>query len=132
MNTFSTYVRLRRCDSTASIVFGVPYVLGLSIVSGADFENNSYWLVVPVLGPWIAMGTRESSCDPDYDYDCSDDSAMRTAYVLDGLTQATGAALFIAGIATKRKRLVRQDVAGISFAPARVGTGYGVGAWGRF
>ena len=119
---------------SGAIVFGIPYVLGLSIASGADFDNQSAWLAVPVLGPWITLGAREHDCtvDPD-DSTCDVDNAgMRTLYVLDGLIQATGAALFIAGMASSRKRLVRQDVAQITVTPAKIGSGYGLGAFGRF
>jgi hypothetical protein len=56
---------------------------------------------------------------------------MRTVLVFDGLMQATGAVLFIWGVSSKKKSYVRDDIA-LSLRPARVGSGYGVGAVGTF
>lgn len=116
-----------------AIVFGIPYALGLSIAAGADFDNQSGYLAIPVAGPWITMAARDE-CDDDpndYDIDCAGDSTLRTFLVLDGLMQATGAALFIWGVTSKTHRYVRNDV-GLRLSPARVGKGYGFAAVGWF
>jgi hypothetical protein len=57
---------------------------------------------------------------------------VRTYLVLDGLMQTSGAAMFIVGMAVRRKRLLRQDVADLTITPMPVGSGYGLGAFGRF
>jgi len=112
------------------IVLAVPYALGFSVASALNFEDSTAWLVVPVVGPWITLATREDVCDPDSTY-CDDDRAIRTLLVLDGLVQGTGAALLLWGMTSKTKRLVRQDAA-LQIGPRRVGTGYGIGAAARF
>lgn len=123
--------RVRRGPIIAgSIVFGVPYVLGLLAASADDFPNQSGWLVVPVAGPWVTLVSRDDTCHDDfggdddvsYHYDCTD--GVDTLLVLDGLMQATGAALFIWGVSSSKKVLVRDDVAW-RLTPARVGSGYG-------
>jgi hypothetical protein len=119
------------------IVFGVPYLLGLTIASGTGYPNASGWLVAPVIGPWITLGAREDACGSDpVDYSdtlCeSENNLVRTWLVLDGILQAGGVAMFIAGMVSRRKRLLRQDVAQVTVAPTMVGTGYGLGAFGTF
>ncbi len=121
--------RVRRGPIIAgSIVFGVPYVLGLLAASADDFPNQSGWLAVPVVGPWVTLVSREDTCDGasyddgDYGYDCTD--GVQTLLVLDALMQTTGAALFIWGVSSTKKVLVRDDAAW-SLTPARVGSGYG-------
>lgn len=122
--------RVRRGPIIAgSIVFGVPYVLGLLAASADDFPNQSGWLAVPVVGPWVTLVSREETCTNGYDddsdyynYDCTD--GVQTLLVLDALMQTTGAALFIWGVSSTKKVLVRDDVA-LTLTPARVGSGYG-------
>lgn len=118
------------------IVWSVPYVTGFSVVAGEGFPNKTGFLVLPVLGPWITLAARHKTC-PDVtasdfiSVHCSDDDEARSLLVFDGLSQATGAALLIAGLASTTKRLVRNE-ARVFVAPARVGSGYGLSALGRF
>jgi hypothetical protein len=120
-----------------SVTTGAMWILGVSIASGGGFANGSGWLVLPVLGPWVAMGVRRSSCAGrsnlvDTATCTADDSLLRTVYVMDGLVQAAGAAMFIAGLAATRTELVRTDMAKVTVTPMPVGSGYGLGAFGRF
>jgi hypothetical protein len=112
------------------IVLAVPYAIGFSVASALDFQDTTAWLLVPVVGPWLTLATREDVCDPGATY-CDDDRAIRTLLVLDGLVQGTGAALLVWGMTSTTKRLVRQDMA-LQIGPRRVGTGYGIGAVARF
>jgi hypothetical protein len=112
------------------IVLAVPYAIGFSVASALDFQDTTAWLVVPVLGPWITLATREDVCDPGSTF-CDDDRAIRTLLVFDGLVQGTGAVLLFWGMTSKTKRLVRQDVT-LQVGPRRVGTGFGIGAAARF
>jgi len=120
------------------IVFGVPYLLGLTIASSTGYPNQSTWLVAPVIGPWVTLGSRDNDCPPPDEYgwtdpNCENENNLVNSWlVLDGIMQAGGAAMFIAGLAVTRKRLLRQDVAAIQVAPAPVGSGYGLSAFGRF
>ena len=121
-----------------AITLGVPYVIGLSFASSADFPNATGWLIVPGAGPWLALAFREK-CDSETftsgtsseTVDCVFDPVVTTYLVIDGLAQTTGAILLLVGIAYKRQRLVRDEVA-LLVRPARVGTGYGVGVTGTF
>lgn len=114
-----------------AIVLGIPYVIGLSVASGNNFEGSTGWLVIPAIGPWIALGTRENDCT-DGSFDCTTDSAERTLLTLDGLMQTTGAVLLIWGLSSSSKRLVRNDIVELTVTPTLVGSGYGLGAVGTF
>jgi hypothetical protein len=120
-----------------SLTAGIPWALGVAVASGANFEDKTGWLTVPVLGPWLMIAAggadEEKNCDSTVTSDCYDDHAsVRGVLALDGLVQAAGAVMFVCGMAIPRKRLVREDVT-VSMLPTRVGRdGYGMGFVGSF
>jgi hypothetical protein len=137
--------RARRGPTIAGIVvWSTTYALGLTVASAQNFPNSSGWLVVPVVGPWITLGSRHSAndCTTDSIGDsfcsgtASDDATTRTFLILGGLAQATGAALFIYGVASPKKVLVHDFVGGIQdlqFTPAQMGRdGFGGFLLGKF
>jgi hypothetical protein len=126
-----------------SIMTGAAWTFSLMGAVSSNFDNKSGFLIVPVLGPWLMLATggasdRKSTCSAadsgycsDYEYD-QNRSGLRSVLVLDGLVQTAGAAMFLAGVAFPRKRLVRTDVT-IGFAPTPMGErGYGATAVGTF
>lgn len=116
-----------------AVVLGVPYVLGLAIAAGANYQNKSAFLAIPAVGPWLTLGIRNHTCAPD-DAGCDAGEALaRTFLVLDAIMQTTGTGLLIWGIADQKDVLVRNDVVRvIGVAPTRVGSGYGLGLVGTF
>jgi hypothetical protein len=115
---------------SGSIVLGIPYVLGLVSASADNFSNESGWLAVPAIGPWITLASRRGCDSYRYSEDDASCRAVRTVLVLDGIMQATGAILFVAGVSSTKKVLVRQEAWAI--APGHVGSGYGLVTQGRF
>ena len=119
-----------------AVTLGVPWVLGLTIASGYDFSNQSGWLVVPALGPWLTIATRDAEKDCSYyaqSVSCSQDNSVRTVLILDGLTQAAGAFMLIYGMASTKKVITRDFVGSLHFTPARMGRfGYGGVLSGEF
>jgi hypothetical protein len=118
-----------------ALVLGIPYVIGLSLASASDFANNSGWLIVPALGPWMTLGTRDTSCDEEgfgEAVTCVVDIYVGAFLVLDGLAQAAGATLLVWGITSTKQRLVRSDLASLTLRPMRVGSGHGFGVSGAF
>jgi len=120
------------------LTLGIPYLIGLSAVSTKDSNNGANWLLVPVLGPWLAIAARKDECksrvnngvtviDP---VDCTADVLSVTGLVFDGILQTAGATLLVLGFALPKKILVRQDIAHITFT--RIGSGYGITADGSF
>jgi hypothetical protein len=129
-----------------AVVLGVPWALGLTFTAGASpsFQNQTGWLVVPALGPWITLATRTKSrnCSSYSSGDSlctsfndADDSAARTLLILDGLTQAAGTIMLIVGLASPKKVISRDFVGSLhlNVTPAPVGrTGYGGMLSGQF
>lgn len=118
--------RRRGLIIAGSIVTGVPWVLGVTAATAANFGDNSGLLLLPVLGPWLMLGTN------DVRRSGGDRAAERGVLVFDGLMQAGGAAMFLAGMFVPRVRLVRSDIV-VGVAPLELGRGaHGVGAVGTF
>ena len=117
-----------------AITLGVPYAIGLSFASAADFENSSGWLAVPALGPWLMMAFRDDQCDEIEERysDCISDGILRVYLTIDGLAQMAGAILLVVGIVDKKPRLIADESARIVVTPTRVGSGYGFGIKGTF
>jgi hypothetical protein len=120
-----------------SIVLGVPWVLGITIASGYDFTNQSGWLVVPALGPWITIAARKTDTICSYAgtsvSNCPEDNSVRTLLILDGLTQAAGTIMLVYGLASSKKVIARDFVGSLHFTPAPMGKlGYGGVLSGEF
>jgi len=120
-----------------AVTLGVPWVLGVTIASGYDFSNQSGWLVVPALGPWITIAARKNDTICDYvgssNSNCSPDNSVRTILILDGLTQAAGTIMFVYGLASPKKVITRDFVGSLHFTPAPMGKlGYGGVLTGEF
>lgn len=118
----------------------IAYTTAIVLGASADFKDGTGWLVVPVVGPWAAIGARSYHCtnDPLLANQCVSGAfnEVQTIAILsaDAVVQATGAVLFIAGVASGHDELVRSDLAGsVRVSPRSVGAnGFGVGIDGRF
>ena len=86
-----------------SIVFGTFYLFTVAGATAAE-SSQAPWgaLYVPVLGPFIVAAAGDFR---------GDSQIVRPLFVLDGIIQAGGAAMLIAGIVAKQKVLVREDLA---------------------
>jgi hypothetical protein len=122
-----------------SLMLSIPWALGVSIASGANFDNHSGWMLVPALGPWITLAARDTpkSCYPSSTGlpNCVEevDSGTRTFLVLDGITQVTGTIMLIYGLASPKKVIARDFVGKLHFTPAPMGRlGYGGVLSGEF
>jgi hypothetical protein len=62
-------------------------------------------LLFPIVGPFIALGTIQ-----DADFSDSDGRLGATILLMDGITQVTGAVVFLAGLFSERKIWVRADI----------------------
>lgn len=118
---------------------GVAY--GVAIVVGAsdNFKNGSGWLLLPVIGPWAAIGARSYHCsdDPSQAQQCIRGAfnEVQSIAILsaDAVVQATGAVLFLAGLGSGQDELLRsQPEVGIRVRPRAIGRGFGFGLDARF
>jgi hypothetical protein len=116
-----------------SLTLGIPWLLSITAASSTDFSNQSGWLIVPALGPWITILARDknSVCEPRIGggtpicYE-EPDNALRTVLILDGITQTAGAIMLIYGLASPKKVITRDFVGSLEFTPAPMGKlGYG-------
>lgn len=120
-----------------AVVTGVPWALGVTIAGGSDFPNHSGWLLLPAVGPWLTLLTRnESNCSSSSTTNDVCDSGVKTVLIMDGLMQTAGTVMFIAGLASP-KVVVARDLVGsnlnLRFNPAPIGRqGYGAVISGTF
>jgi hypothetical protein len=112
-----------------AVIVSSSYALGLTVASSENFPNSTGYLALPVFGPWITLASRHraTSCTDTNtlgdcsDFDSSDDATTRTFLLLDGLAQATGAVLFIYGLASPKKVVTRDFVGSLHLTPSMVG-----------
>lgn len=116
-------------------MFGGAYLISVLVAAvGSDISSvcNSYagsgtctnplWpLYLPVVGPWVTMGTAGGS------------ATGLVFLAIDGLLQGAGAAMTIIGIAVPKTVLVRNDLGSLQITPMMVGgTSPGFGLAGTF
>ena len=118
----------------------IAYATAIAVGASAKFEDGTGWLLVPVLGPWAAIGARSYACDDDplHANRCVNGAfnEVQTMAILsaDAVVQATGAVLFITGLASGHDELVRSDLPlTVRVSPRVLGaSGFGLGFDGRF
>lgn len=120
-----------------AITLGTLWAISFSVASSNDFSAANGWLAVPVIGPFGWLATRKTprceSTSYSYDYCNSDESSNRTLVAFDGIGQVAGAAMFVAGLAITRKRLVLIDPqASFAVAPYASSRGSGLQLVGQF
>jgi hypothetical protein len=121
-----------------AVTFGTTWLLSAlsatvmlrSDDSGDDYGGNyrnsdkgmpgAAALYVPVAGPFIAIHTLDT------------EGAGTAVLFVDGLAQAAGVSMFIAGLAAKRTVLVKTPEASMSFAPTAPGAPSGASLIGTF
>jgi len=92
------------------------YVVGLGVAASHDFEGSLGWMTVPIVGPWPAVAGNRVYCGAqtvDAARHCLDDAYVRATTIaivaVDGMVQATGVALLVAGLLSGNSELVRDD-----------------------
>jgi hypothetical protein len=116
-----------------AVAFGVPYATSIVVAASTpgSAENNLY---IPVVGPWINLGSRTcSSTDP-----CASEGLTGTLLVVDGLLQglgvlAIGASFVIPESKAAPPTIQIGDSGHMTVAPSKLGKdGYGLSAVGQF
>jgi len=108
-----------------AVTFGTTWLLSVLVASAADSLDgtNSLWpLYIPVVGPFVTIGTTDS------------EGPATLFLVLDGVAQAGGLAMFIAGFAAPETRLERKkEDFSINVTPMPLGIqGSGLGVVGTW
>jgi len=127
----------------ASVTGGL-YLLGLAVAGTqpSNGGNPSGYLIIPIIGPWIALqqlgNYDEAACDrenTDSSKICPSKDGARTAYQLLGAGQLVGVGLIVLGIVASRTDIVPDAVAEhqITVAPFYAGANNaGVAVGGSF
>lgn len=115
------------------VTLGAIYGAGLIYGATQNFEGGLGSLAVPILGPWLALGKRNFVCDTSVDTSSPDPDTLDEAtdaaercqqLLLDetkaavvlfglGLGQLAGAVITTVGIADRKTRWLRADIAGL-------------------
>ncbi len=114
-------------------MWAIPYAAGLVAAAGYGFPAGTGWLAVPIVGPFIAMGSRDIDCDLDrLQYDPSvelkdleekcldsaiDEVTIVALLTISGILQISGGVMTTVGLGTSESQLVRTDLAGLSLRP---------------
>jgi hypothetical protein len=139
-----------------SVTLSLSYVIALGLGVHNSFEGGYGWTILPVAGPWGAIGARDFKCKVNSsDFDVNNPSSIDTGVTaaeaercikraqteaidiailaVDGMVQATGAALLIAGLASGVEELVWDGLGDVkvSVSPRPDGGGQ-IGVFGRF
>jgi hypothetical protein len=108
------------------LTFAAAYLAGLGLAASQKFENGTGYTAIPVVGPWAAIGGRSFKCSVPITANATGAAVQRalnacvgqafdevTTVVFltaDGLIQATGAVIFLIGLASGHDELVRSDL----------------------
>ncbi len=90
-----------------AVTWGVSWLIAATAAASIDEEirDDTAPLFVPVVGPFIAMGTLEP------------EGAGRAALFINGMAQVAGAAMFIGGLAATKTVLVRTGDTEVNVRP---------------
>jgi hypothetical protein len=133
---------------SGSIIFGISYGFALAIAAAANEEDQSSYssgvpynpgmLYIPIIGPWVALGTmHDAKCSSSYysSYCSSQDTidAWRTLLIIDGVAEVWGAAFVVLGLSWRWRQLVLTDNVRAQIVPVQMGpTGRGLAMVGTF
>lgn len=108
-------------------LFAVPYLIGAFGAISVQGEGSSEWLGIPLVGPWLALGQRGSSCgeigEPSPGgFNCFVDQAGTGLLITSGVMQALGAGMVTLGLINTREYAVA-DYAKVQLTPVATPTG---------
>jgi hypothetical protein len=110
-----------------ALVLGITYGAAIAYGGSQSFENGLGAVAVPVLGPWIAIGNRDFTCNVDTDPSldglesstnetqaCVANQTQTAAFLVGlGVGQLVGASLITVGLLDRKRSWVRADLAGM-------------------
>lgn len=108
-------------------MFGASYIPSM-IVAASSNQPGDTSLFVPVVGPWVDLAQRDSSCPYGR---CERDTGNKVMLVVDGVFQGLGALQIAGGFLFPTTRTVTQ-VAGVHVLPSVSASQVGLTAVGSF
>ena len=132
---------------SGAVVAGIGFAFAFAVAAGTT-EGARKWngvpfdsggLVVPVLGPWVTLGSFKPNCGGLYNDEpvgCTrvhTQDAWRTILIVDGLVQLLGVTLITVGLALPREELVIADTVKARVVPMPLGSSsHGLALTGSF
>jgi len=126
---------------TGAVIGGIGFGFAIAVAAEGS-EGTSGWngvpfdlgaLALPVVGPWITLGTLKPNCGGRYGDEpggCTrvhTQDAWAAILIVDGLVQLAGATLIVVGLAFPRQELVVTETVKARVVPVRLGsTGHGL------
>lgn len=130
-----------------AVVAGIGFGFALAVAAGTT-EGAKKWngvpfdtggLVMPLLGPWIALGSMKPNCGGFYGdepWGCTKvhtQGPWRAILIVDGLVQLLGVTLITVGLALPKQELVVADRVKARVVPVPLGrSGQGLAVTGTF
>jgi len=116
---------------TSTVLLAGTWGTSIGFAYGSKRDEDQKYLYYPVAGPWLDLAHRDCDARP-----CSNEDINKALLIADGVGQGLAVlgiltSLFIPERTTRRWYLIGSDRSVVG-GPMRVGTGYGVGALGRF
>lgn len=117
------YVEVTRPDTGALVsgivVFGISYTAGV-IAGSADKGSSGSLAFVPLLGPWLAIGGQDFTCEVEANEDSIEkcqgqivgQAAIVATYAAVGVAQLLGVASIVRGLLDRERSWVRRDLVG--------------------
>jgi hypothetical protein len=102
------------------------YIPAFAVAAIAKFEGPAGYMAIPVVGPGLTIGFLDWSRENAQSY-----GEIATLLAMDSLGQLGAVIGILEGHLTKRTKLVRNDLTWL-VSPQRMGSGYGVAAFGTF
>lgn len=90
-----------------AVTLGIPYLIGTFGTLSVMGDGNTGWLALPVLGPWLTLANRRTSCgeigEPSPGgFECFSDEAGNGLLIASGVLQALGTAMIAIGLVNTR------------------------------
>ncbi|HEY1691441.1 MAG TPA: hypothetical protein VGG39_04745 [Polyangiaceae bacterium] len=117
------------------VVFGLSYIPAVAVAAESSTSADHH-LYVPIVGPWLDMGTRPA-CGPQA-ISCDNETTNKVLLGVDGVFQGLGALTTIFGFLSPEHdhtitTTAAADKPTLHFTPAQVGpSAYGATAFGTF
>jgi len=140
--------------ATGGVTLAASYLAGLVIAQHHRFGEGMGWMAVPLVGPWGAIGARSFQCrvtgtegiDSLDDLDdvrtaqeaeacvrgAQREATTIAALAVDGLMQAIGAVVFVAGLASSTEELVWTGTTDVRVSARPRPGGFDLGITGHF
>lgn len=113
-----------------AILFGASYAVGLGYGAANGFESGLGAVAVPLIGPFLAMGSRDLGCevppigigvDPGAEVEACqqrlvNEGATLAALAGIGVAQVLGGGLLLIGVFDRDEAWIRLDVSGETLA----------------